>query len=88
MDCFRTITVSKKTTRKTKGRTMQFIYARTAAELIRYTLITDPPEAMYWSTYRLKKSDVKLLDKFDRSTAANIKQEIFDDIIKTESIVS
>lgn len=67
---------------------MQFIYARTPAELIRYTLITDPLEAMYWSTYRLKKSDVKLLDKFDRSTAADIRQEIFDDIIKTESIVS
>tara|TARA_R110002124_G_scaffold67804_1_gene183936 strand:+ start:651 stop:962 length:312 start_codon:yes stop_codon:yes gene_type:complete len=62
---------------------MQHCYKKDS-KIINYTLQTDPLEAMYWSTYRLKKTDVKLLDKFDRSTAAEIKQEIFDDIVSRE----
>jgi hypothetical protein len=63
---------------------MQYTYARSPKEHIGYTLKTDPEEAVFWSTYRLKKSHIKLLDKFDKTTAAEIKQEIFDDIKQTE----
>jgi len=62
----------------------RFTYARSPKEHIGYTINTDPPEAVFWTTYRLKKSHIKLLDKFDRTTAAEIKQEIFDDIKQTE----
>ena len=62
---------------------MKMIYLRNEVE-IPYTLVTDPPEAMTWSTYRLKKSHIKLLTKFDRQEAAEIKQEILDDILLTE----
>lgn len=51
---------------------------------IEYTLVTDPPEAMYWKTYKLKKSHIKLIDKFDRTTAARIKQEIYEDILAND----
>lgn len=71
-------------TRTGRRRPMQFTYASTPKEHIRYTLKTDPPDAIYWTTYRLKKSDVVLLDKFDKATTALIKQEIFDDILSTE----
>ena len=62
---------------------MKMIYLRNEVE-IPYTLVTDPPEAMTWSTYRLKKSHIKLLIKFDRQEAAEITQEILDDILLTE----
>ena len=51
---------------------------------IEYTLRTDPPEAMYWSTYKLKKSDIKILSNTNRSEAAKLRQEILDDINKQE----
>jgi hypothetical protein len=53
---------------------------------IPYTIQTDPPEAIMWSpkSYRLKKSDIKLLIKVDRTTASTIRQEIYDDIIESE----
>lgn len=59
-------------------------YYSSGGSTVEYQLTPDPPEAIYWSTYRLKKSDVTLVQKFDRSTAAAIKQEIFDDIISRE----
>ena len=39
-----------------------------------------------WSpkSYKLKKSDIKLLIKVDRTTASTIRQEIYDDIIESE----
>lgn len=45
-----------------------------------YELRTDPPEAAYWSTYKLKVSHVKVLSKADRSTAAALRAEILADI--------
>ena len=62
---------------------MQHCYKR-HSEIISYQLKTDPLEAVYWSTYRLKKSDIKLLTKFDRETAAQLRQEILDDILSRE----
>ena len=58
---------------------MQHFY-KNGSEIIEYKLVTDPPEAMYWSTYRLKKTDIKLVTKLDRSLVTEIKREIFDDI--------
>jgi|TARA_R110000851_G_scaffold274845_1_gene427416 hypothetical protein len=64
---------------------MRFTYARSPKEHYGYALKTDPPDAMYWTTYRLKKSDIVLDKKFDRSTTADIKKEILDDIKRTEA---
>lgn len=61
------------------------MYHRTNGMTIEYTIETDPPEALYWTTYRLKKSEIKILTDLDRSTATQIRQEIFDDIIERES---
>jgi len=55
-----------------------------SGETIEYTIVTDPKEAMYWTTHRLKKSDLKIITKYDRTTAATIRQEILDDITSTE----
>ena len=62
---------------------MKMIYLRNEVEMP-YTLVTDPPEAMTWSTYKLKKSHIKLLGKFGRTETAEIKQEILNDINLTE----
>lgn len=60
------------------------MYYERDGTLIEYRLLTDPPEAVYWLTYKLKKSDIKLVTKFDRSTAAQIKQEIYEDILEND----
>lgn len=52
--------------------------------IIQYTISTDPEEAMYWSTYRLKKGDISLHIKLDRSLKAQIKEEILHDILSRE----
>lgn len=63
---------------------MKMIYTTKTGQTIQYELKTDPEEAQYWTTYRLKKSDIKLKVKVDRSTAAKLRGEIFDDITSTE----
>ena len=68
--------MAAKTKRKGRRNPMRFTYARTPKEHFRYTLKTDPPDAMYWTTYRLKKTDVVLLDKLDKATTALVKQEV------------
>ena len=39
---------------------------------------------MYWTTHRLKKSEIKICTQTDRSTAAQLRQEILDDILARE----
>ena len=62
---------------------MQMFYT-SAGKTVEYMLVTDPVEAIYWTTHRLKKSDVQLVSKFNRSETAEIKQDVFDDIISRE----
>tara|TARA_Y100000592_G_scaffold83357_1_gene133090 strand:- start:93 stop:356 length:264 start_codon:yes stop_codon:yes gene_type:complete len=44
-----------------------------------FTLNTDPPQAMYWSTYRIKLSHIKVKAP-DRTKAAEIRKLIFNDL--------
>jgi hypothetical protein len=60
------------------------MYYERDGTVIEYRLSTDPPEAVYWQTYRLKKSDIKLITKFNRSISAQIKQEIYEDILAND----
>ena len=60
------------------------IHTTNNGDEIEYYLLTDPVEAMYWSTYRLKKSHICLTKKYDRATTSKLKQEIFDGIIESE----
>lgn len=62
---------------------MQMFYKRDG-NLVEYKLVTDPLEAMYWTTHRLKKSEIKIMTKCDRTTAAQLRQEILDDILSRE----
>ena len=60
------------------------MYYKRKGKLIQYKRITDPSEAEYWTTHRLKKSEIKIMTKCDRETAAALRQEILDDIISRE----
>ncbi len=51
---------------------------------VEYKLVTDPKEATVWSTHRLKKSEIKIITKCNRTTAAEYRQEILDDILSLE----
>ena len=62
---------------------MEMVYVKDG-KTIKYKIVTNPPDAAYWSTHRLKKSEIKLITKCDRSTSAAIRQEILDDIISRE----
>jgi hypothetical protein len=62
---------------------MQMLYKKDG-KLVEYKLATDPNEAMYWTTHRLKKLEIKIMTQCDRSTAAQLRQEILDDILSRE----
>ena len=63
---------------------MTMIYFPKGRVPIKYDIITDPPEAMYWETYKLKKNDIKIITKLDRTAAAEMRAEILADILETE----
>ena len=54
-------------------------------DLWQYELKTDPPEAMYWETYKLKRTDVKVITDADAETKKRIQQEIYKDILNVGS---
>ena len=62
---------------------MQMLYKKDG-KTVEYKLVTDPKEAIVWSTPRLKKSEIKIMTKCDRTTAAELRQEILDDILSRE----
>ena len=68
-----------------KASNWTFTYMPDDTTEIEYLLLTDPPEAIYWKTYKLKKSHIKLLTKVDRSQAAELRSEILEDILRTET---
>tara|TARA_B100000902_G_scaffold66465_1_gene72867 strand:- start:649 stop:879 length:231 start_codon:yes stop_codon:yes gene_type:complete len=51
---------------------------------IEYRIATDPVEAVNWSTYRLKISDIKIDVKLDKKIKAEMKREILNSILETE----
>ena len=63
---------------------MQMIYVRENNEVVEYSLVTDPPEAVLWTTYKIKKHDIRLAKSYGRTETAELKQEILDDISATE----
>jgi len=46
----------------------------------RYELHTDPPEAMYWSTYRIKPSQLKIFDANGKQVFGEAKEQLLNDI--------
>ena len=59
---------------------MEMYFVEADETAIQYTLKTEPPEAMYWATYKLKKSDIKIISKMDRSQAAMYREKILASI--------
>jgi len=60
------------------------MYYKRDGSVVEYKLVTDPKEATVWSTHRLKKSEIKIMTKCDRSTAAQYREEILSDILSRE----
>ena len=56
--------------------------------MIEYSLKTDPPEAMYWSTYRLKKSHIVIHHTMSRSEKADWRSKILKSITYDEEVSS
>ena len=63
----------------------EMFYTDIDGELWQYELKTDPPEAMYWETYKLKRTDVKVITDADAETKKRIQQEIYKDILNVGS---
>lgn len=52
--------------------------------IVEYAIKTDPPDAEYWSTYKLKKSDIKIVTKMARAEATEMRSKILTNIFLTE----
>lgn len=70
-----------------KGRVTGCFYIRDDGTHIEYELATDPPEAVFWKTYRLKSTHIKVVGKYDRSEKAALAREICNDIVQREKPV-
>ena len=52
---------------------------------VRFKIVTDPPEAVFWETHRLKLTNIKILDKTLSADAKKaVRKECFDQIIERE----
>lgn len=60
---------------------MDMFFTDEDGTIIQYDLVTDPPEAMYWTTYKLKKSHIKIISKMDRTEAASYREKILASIL-------
>ena len=60
---------------------MDMFFTDEDGTIIQYDLVTDPPEAMYWTTYKLKKSHIKIISKMDRTHAASYREKILASIL-------
>jgi len=49
-----------------------------------YELKTNPPEAMFWETYKLKPMDIKVLAEVNKETRVRVRKEIYKDITDSE----
>jgi hypothetical protein len=67
-----------------KGRISGCFHVRDDGTHIEFELATDPPEAAFWSTYRLKPSHIKVVGKYDRSEKAALAREICNSIVEHE----
>lgn len=70
-----------------KGRVTGCFYIRDDGTHIEYEVATDPPEAAFWRTYRLKATHIKVIGKYDRSEKAALAREICNDIVQREKPV-
>lgn len=67
-----------------KGRVTGCFYIRDDGTHVEYELATDPPEAAFWSTYRLKAAHIKVVGKYDRAEKSALAREICNDIVSRE----
>ena len=63
----------------------EMFYTDIDGELWQYELKTDPPEAMYWETYKLKQTDIKIISGANKETKKRVRQEIYKDILNVGS---
>lgn len=67
-----------KNSRKNKNMTGQSFITDDDDKEWEYELKTDPPQAMFWSTHKIKKSEIKILNCPDRKKAAELRQMLFE----------
>ena len=63
---------------------MEMIYVRENGTMVMYALKTNPPEAAFYSTTKLKKTEIKILSKVPAGERVKIREEKFNDIVNTE----
>jgi len=57
-------------------------YTHTDGVTYSYDLKTDPPEAMYWPTRKIKHSEIKVYDADNSQIFGEVKNAIYDDLEK------
>lgn len=60
---------------------MRMFYTDEDGTTVEYALKTDPPEAAFWQTYKIKKSNIKIITKMSREDQAVYRQKILDDFL-------
>lgn len=58
----------------------EMIYVHDDGVRYKYELKTDPPEAMFWTTKKLKSGELKVYDSEGKQVFGKIKEIILEDI--------
>jgi len=53
-------------------------------DLIKWTWKTDPPQAVYWKTYKPKKRDLRVISKISREERKLITNELYAEIMQND----
>lgn len=66
---------------------MEMWHKRKDGTIVEFLIVTNPPEALYWSpsSYKLKLTDVRIITKMPKKEMQIVRKEIFDDIVEKES---
>lgn len=63
---------------------MQMWHRRKDGTIVEFLIRTDPPEALYWMTYKLKVSDIILVSKVAAGEKTKLRREIYDELVEKE----
>lgn len=63
---------------------MEMWHKRKDGTIVEFLIRTDPPEALYWMTYKLKVTDIMLITKVPAEEKTKLRREIYDELAEKE----
>ena len=60
---------------------MEMWHKTKEGQIVEFTITTDPPEALFWMTHKVKLNDIHIITKMPAKDKTKVRREIYDDIL-------